>query len=68
MSESTGWDDYRAAWRSRPWVLLIGILAVALLVVSIAQTVTVGPLAFLFVPGLALLYLQHVIVKRTATR
>jgi hypothetical protein len=54
-------------WRRRPWVLMIGIAAVVLLVVSIAQTVVPGPLAFLFIPGLALLYLQHILVKRSTS-
>lgn len=68
MEESTGRADYIAVWQRRPWVLLIGIAAVACLVVSIFQTVMVGPLAILFIPGLALLYLQHLIVKRSAVR
>jgi len=68
VSESTGWDHYRAVWRSRPWVLLIGIAAVALLVVSVIATIARGPLAFLFIPGLALLYLQHLVVQRASTR
>lgn len=68
MEESTGRADYMAVWQRRPWVLLIGIAAVACLVVSIFQTVMVGPLAILFIPGLALLYLQHLIVKRSTIR
>jgi len=68
VTESTGWAEYRAVWRSRPWVLLVGIAAVALLLVSIAATFVRGPLAFLFIPGLALLYVQHLIVQRSATR
>jgi hypothetical protein len=68
MNESTTWAEYRAAWRSRPWVLLVGIVAVVLVVVSVAETFTHGPLAFLFVPGLALVYLHHMIVRRSTTR
>jgi hypothetical protein len=68
VDESTGLADYVAVWQRRPWVLLIGIAAVGLLVVSIAQTAMMGPLAFLFIPGLALLYLQHLIVKRSTIR
>jgi hypothetical protein len=37
-------------------------------VVSIAETFGAGPLAFLFIPGLALLYVHHLLVKRTAAR
>jgi apolipoprotein N-acyltransferase len=68
VTEPTGWTEYRAAWRTRPWVLLIAILAVVLLVLSVAETFTAGPLAFLFIPGLALLYLHHLLVKRTVPR
>jgi len=68
VNESTGWAEYRAVWRSRPWVLLVGIAAVVLIVVSVAQTVVHGPLALLFVPGLALLYLHHLIVRRSTSR
>jgi hypothetical protein len=68
VTEPMGWAAYRAAWRRRPWVLLIGILAVAVLVVSIVATVAGGPLAFLFIPGLALLYGQHLLVKGDASR
>ncbi|MDT4972943.1 MAG: hypothetical protein QOG22_3086 [Pseudonocardiales bacterium] len=68
VDESTWQAEYVAVWQRRPWVLLIGIAAVACLVVSIVQTIMVGPLAILFIPGLALLYLQHLIVKRSTTR
>jgi hypothetical protein len=67
VSEPTWWEQYRAVWRIRPWVMLIAIAGVALVVVALAETVVVGPLAFLFVPGLALVYLHHVIVRRTTT-
>lgn len=68
VNESTGWAEYRAAWRSRPWVLLIAVAAAVLVVVSVAQTIVPGPLAFLFVPGLALLYFHHVIVRKSTIR
>jgi hypothetical protein len=68
VDESTWQAEYVEVWRRRPWVFLIGIVAVACLVVSIVQTVMVGPLAILFIPGLALLYLQHLIVKRSVNR
>jgi hypothetical protein len=68
VDESTWQAEYVAVWHRRPWVFLLGIAAVACLVVSIIQTVMVGPLAILFIPGLALLYLQHLIVKRSAIR
>jgi hypothetical protein len=68
VNESTWQAEYVAVWQRRPWVLLIGIAAVACIVVSIVQTFMVGPLAILFIPGLALLYVQHLIVKRSANR
>ena len=68
MDESTWQAEYVEVWHRRPWVFLIGIVAVACLVVSIVQTFMVGPLAILFIPGLALLYLQHLIIKRSTTR
>ncbi len=68
MTEPTGWGEYLAAWRVRPWLPLVAVVAVVLLVVSIAETFSAGPLAFLFIPGLALLYLHHLLVKRTSAR
>lgn len=67
MTEPTWWDDYRAAWRRRPWIALIGIVAVLALVLSVLGTLARGPLAILFIPGLALLYLQHLMVQRSKT-
>jgi hypothetical protein len=68
VSQPTGWGEYRAAWRVRGWLPLVAVVAVVLLVVSIAETFSAGPLAFLFIPGLALLYVHHLLVKRTAAR
>ncbi|MFN2519301.1 MAG: hypothetical protein ABR604_09740 [Jatrophihabitantaceae bacterium] len=66
MNESTVWTAYRTAWRRRPWLVLIVIGAAVLLLVSVVQTFTRGPLAFLFIPGLALGYVHHLIVSRTS--
>lgn len=66
MTQASGWDTYRAVWRRRPWILLIGIVAVVLLVVSFVATFARGPLAFFFIPGLALLYVQHLLVQRSS--
>jgi hypothetical protein len=68
VNESTGWAEYRAVWRDRPWVLLIAMAAVVLLVVSVAQTFVRGPLTFLFIPSLGLAYVHHLIVQRSVIR
>jgi hypothetical protein len=65
VNESNGWAEYRAVWRRRPWLLLIAMAGVVLVVVSVAETVVRGPLAFLFIPGLALAYLHHILVRRS---
>lgn len=65
MTETTVWGAYLAAWRSRPWLAMIALAAVVLVVVSLAQTLMRGPLAFLFIPGLALGYVHHLMVRRT---
>jgi hypothetical protein len=58
------WYEYREAWSGRPWLLLLGVLAVALVVAGLVGTVLADPLAFLFIPGLAVLYAHHLLVQR----
>lgn len=58
------WYDYRAAWSGRPWVLAIFVVAAALLVAGIVGTVTMTPLALLFIPGLAAVFGHHLLVTR----
>lgn len=68
MSEPSTWTTYRSAWRRRPWLLLLAIIAVVLIVLSLVATVAHGPLALLFIPGLAVAYLHHELVRRSAIR
>lgn len=58
------WYDYRAVWAAHPWVILVVLLGLACVVVSVVATVTGGALAFLFIPGLAAIYVHHLIVQR----
>jgi hypothetical protein len=60
----TFWYQYRDAWSQRPWVLLLGLFAVLVLVAGILGTIAVNGLALLFIPGLAGIYVHHLIVKR----
>jgi hypothetical protein len=58
------WYDYRAVWSAHPWVLAIAVVAVALIAVAVVETIDRGPLAFLFIPGLAAIYVHHLIVMK----
>jgi hypothetical protein len=60
------WYEYRDAWGTRPWLLAIALLAVALILAGIAGTVLQSPLAYVFIPGLAVLFLHHLLVERTS--
>ena len=60
------WYDYRLAWSAHPWVIGIALVGVALVVGAIVGMVVGGPLVVLFVPGLAVIYLHHLIVQRAA--
>jgi hypothetical protein len=58
------WYRYRLAWAAHPWVVLIAVLGVLLIVGSIVGTVIGGPLIVLFIPGLAILYIHHLVAQK----
>lgn len=62
----TWWDEYLAGWRRRPWLVLLAALAVVCVAFSIVGTVRRDPVSILFIPGLALLYLHHILIRRSA--
>ena len=61
----TFWWEYRAAWERRPWLLPIAVVAVVAILAGVVGTAIQSPLAFLFIPGLAVLFLHHLLVQRT---
>jgi hypothetical protein len=60
------WWEYRAAWSRRPWLLPVAVIAVLLILAGVIGTVVQNPLAFVFIPGLAVLFLHHLLVQRTS--
>lgn len=59
------WFDYRTVWAAHPWLLVYAIIVVAVLVLSIIGTAAGGgPLVLLFIPGLAGLYVHHLMVMK----
>jgi hypothetical protein len=62
------WYQYRLAWAAHPWVILIAVVGLALIVGAIVGMVVGGPLVVLFIPGLAAVYIHHLIVQKAAER
>jgi hypothetical protein len=60
------WYQYRLAWAAHPWVILIAAVALALVVGAVVGMVVGGPLVVLFIPGLAAIYIHHLIVQKAA--
>jgi hypothetical protein len=60
------WYEYRMVWAAHPWVLAYAIIVLLVLLLSILGTVAGGPFALLFIPGLAGLYVHHLIVMKKA--
>lgn len=59
------WASYLAGWRRRPWLALLAILAVLCLAAGVVGTIRRDPAGVLFIPGLILLYLHHLLIGRT---
>lgn len=68
MTETSVWQQYRAGWRARPWVLLVLLLGVVLLAAAVVGTATRSPAAALFVPGLAIVYVHHLLAHNVPPR
>jgi hypothetical protein len=60
------WYEYRLAWSAHPWVILIALVGLALIVGSVVGMVVGGPLVVLFIPGLAAIYIHHLIVQKAS--
>ncbi|MEO8888542.1 MAG: hypothetical protein ABI301_06375 [Jatrophihabitantaceae bacterium] len=58
------WYDYRSAWSTHPWLLVLALAAVALIVVGVLGTVIGGLLGLFFVPGLLALFAHHLLVTK----
>lgn len=63
VTETSVWQQYRGSWRARPWVLLVLVLGVVVLAAAIVGTATRSPAAALFVPGLAIVYVHHLLAR-----
>jgi hypothetical protein len=62
------WWDYRAVWSSYPWLLVYAILVVVVFVAAIVGTFIGGPLAILFIPSLAGVYVHHLLAMKRVAR
>ncbi len=60
------WYQYRLAWAAHPWVIVIAVIGLALIVGAIVGMIVGGPLVVLFIPGLAAIYIHHLIVQKAA--
>jgi hypothetical protein len=59
------WYDYRLVWAQHPWVLVYAVIVTAVFVLAVVGTaLAVVPLAILFVPSLAGVYVHHIMVAR----
>jgi hypothetical protein len=60
------WYEYRTVWAAHPWVLAYAVIVVMVIALSIIGTFVGGPLAILFIPALAAIYVHHLIVMKKA--
>lgn len=58
------WYDYRAVWATHPWVLAYAVIVAAVIILSVIGTFVGGPLVVLFIPGLAGIYVHHLLVMK----
>ena len=59
------WYDYRAAWSRRPWIVLIAVVAALMLIAGIVGTIMGSPIAVAFIPGLAAIYIHHLVAQKS---
>ena len=62
------WSDYRNVWAAHPLLLAYAAVVVAVLALAVVGTISGGPLAILFIPGLAGLYLHHLMIMKRLDR
>ena len=58
------WYDYRSVWAGHPLVLAVAVLGAVLVVLGIIGTIVTDLLALLFLPGLAVLFVHHLVVRK----
>jgi hypothetical protein len=58
------WWDYRGVWSDHPWVLGVFVLAALMIVAGIAGSIGQSLFALFFLPGLAALFIHHLIVSK----
>jgi hypothetical protein len=58
------WFAYRSVWAAHPLLLVYAIVVVLVLALAILGTVSGGPLAILFIPGLAGVYVHHLMIMK----
>jgi hypothetical protein len=58
------WYDYRAAWSAHPWVLGLALAAAVMMAAGVVGTIVGSALALFFIPGLAGIFIHHLIVVR----
>ena len=62
------WFDYRMVWSTHPWVLAYAIVVLAVLALAVVGTFLGGPLAILFIPSLAGVFIHHLMVTKRRER
>lgn len=58
------WYDYRTVWASHVWVLVVGVVGAVTVLIGLIGTIVANRLALLFIPGLAVLFAHHLIVRK----
>ena len=58
------WYDYRTVWARHAWVPVVAILGAVMVLLGIIGTILADRLALLFIPGLAVLFAHHLIVRK----
>lgn len=62
------WYGYRTVWSQQPWLLAYAVVVVVVLAIAVVGTFIGGPLALLFIPSLAGLYVHHLMAMKRLGR
>jgi hypothetical protein len=62
------WYDYRTVWSHHPWLAVYAVIVVAVFALSVVGTFFRGPLAILFIPSLAGVYVHHLMAMKRLER
>ena len=60
------WYEYRLVWSAHPWVAVILAVGVLLVVGAVVGMVVGSPAAVVFIPGLAAIFLHHLVVQKAS--